>query len=277
MTSTFYSRELSNLTLFYLPKPRDKTVFESLYASTKSKKPRKIGVLGVVLSSLRPVTVYLHFSVYRELEMSRAYVVPRFTSNTSLHVDSIDEVIEVNDAKRLREVTGKSTPLPLRILYMLKEREQKVEQLEPKEVARMILNRQPVYALTAWPRMLDILFAKQIPAVELVALMVVWSKVVKIWCVPQKNPIEYLSIDSLRQRLKIPEELVTRIVRYDPLTNVLLIVQPLQSITLDDLRKMVYRRPRLPLTYSEMMDVIASHLKAFPEIEASLSELPNEQ
>ena len=184
MPARLYSRELRGLTLFYIPKPRDRTVFESLYTSMNSKKPREIALPGVVLSSLRPITVYLRFSVYRLLENSRAYVVPRFTSNASLHVSDIEEVVEVSDVKRLREVTGKSTPIPLRLLYMIKDREQKAEQLEPREVASLVLRRKPVYALTVWPRLLDILFSESTPAVRLTILMPIWTRTVKLWAVP---------------------------------------------------------------------------------------------
>jgi len=275
MTLTPYSRELRSLTLFYLSKPKDSVAFESLYMSVKSKKPREIVVPGVVLSSLRPVTVYLRFSVYKALEKSRAYIVPRFTSNTSLHVGSIDEVIDVNNVEKLSEVTGKRTPIPLRILYMIKDREQKTIQLTPREVADRILSRQPVYALTLWPRMLDILLAERTPAVKSVSLMIVWNTSIKLWTIPQKNPLKYLPLDTLRQRMKIPEELLTRIVRYDPVADMLLIVQPLQSISLDDLRKIVYRRPKMPLTDEEASDVLVAHLRADPEIESFLeSEEP---
>lgn len=44
MARTSYSRELRKLTLFYTPKPKDKTVFESLYTSIRSKKPRRDNV-----------------------------------------------------------------------------------------------------------------------------------------------------------------------------------------------------------------------------------------
>ena len=81
-------------------------------------------------------------------------------------------------------------------------------------------------------------------------------------------------MDSMRLRLKIPEALVTRIVRYDPAADTLLIVQPLQSITLDDLRKMIYRRPLLPLTYEEMVDVLRAQLKAEPELRQLLDDSP---
>jgi len=86
---------------------------------------------GIMVSSLRPVRVYLRYSIYKILEKSRAYVVPRFTSNTTLPVGSIEEIAEVNDGKKLRELTGKPTPIPSRLLYMVKDRESKAEYLEP--------------------------------------------------------------------------------------------------------------------------------------------------
>jgi hypothetical protein len=272
MTSTTYSRELRKLTLFYLPKPRDKVVFESIYTSIRSKKPREIVVPGVVVSSLRPIRVCLHYSIYRVLEKSRAYVVPRFTSNTTLHISDLEEIAEVNDVTKLRGLTGKPTPIPTRLLYMIKDREPKAERLEPKEVANLILLRQQVYALTAWPRLLDILFSRSVPAVQSVVLMPVWNKTVKLWTIPQKSPLQYLSIESMRLRLKIPEALVTRLIRYDPSTDILLIVQPLQSISLNDLRKMIYRRPTIPLTREEAIDVMVAQLKGDPEIRGLLSD-----
>lgn len=272
MTRASYSRELRKLTLFYIPKPKDNAVFESLYTSMRSKKPREIMLPGVVVSSLRPIRVYLRYNIYKILEKSRAYVVPRFTSNTTLHVGNLDEIAEVNDGKKLRELMGKPTPIPSRLLYMIKDRESKIEYLEPKEVANLILLRQPVYALTLWPKLLDILFSKSTPIVQLVLLMPVWDKIVKLWTVPQKNPLEYLPIDSMRLRLKIPNASVARIVRYDPSTDTLLIVQPLQSISLNDLRKMIYRRPLVPITREEAMDVLAASLKGDTGLRGSLSD-----
>jgi hypothetical protein len=66
----------------------------------------------------------------------------------------------------------------------------------------------------------------------------------------------------MRERLLIPRDLVDRIVRYDPASNILLIVQPLQSIKLTDIRKMLYRRPKLPLTLDEIAESIRTRIQS---------------